>query len=470
MVFSSLVFLFIFLPITLLLYFLAPRKIRNIILLVVSLVFYAWGEPIYILLMIFSSIVDYTHGMLIEKYREQDKKAKLVVLSSVIINLSLLGFFKYADFMILNINNIFGTTLSELNLPLPIGISFYTFQTMSYTIDVYRRQAPVQKNPIALATYVTLFPQLIAGPIVRYQTIADQINNRKETVDKFALGLERFILGLGKKVLLANNIGLLWSQIQNTGFDDLTILTAWLGIIAFGFQIYFDFSGYSDMAIGLGKMFGFDFLENFNYPYISTSITEFWRRWHISLGSWFRDYVYIPIGGNRVSKLKVYRNLFVVWFLTGLWHGASWNFVLWGLYFGLIIAVEKAFLLKFINRLWKPIRHVYALLLILIGWVLFSFDNLIDGIEYLKIMFGLGGVPIVNNQFVYYLYTNLILIIILIILSTPIIKKKYEMQVKGHVNSKLQTIVVPSILFLILFISTAYLVDSTYNPFLYFRF
>ncbi|WP_273323296.1 MBOAT family O-acyltransferase [Vallitalea guaymasensis] len=470
MVFSSLVFLFIFLPITLLLYFLAPRKIRNIILLVVSLVFYAWGEPIYILLMIFSSIVDYTHGMLIEKYREQDKKAKLVVLSSVIINLSLLGFFKYADFMILNINNIFGTTLSELNLPLPIGISFYTFQTMSYTIDVYRRQAPVQKNPIALATYVTLFPQLIAGPIVRYQTIADQINNRKETIDKFAIGLERFILGLGKKVLLANNIGLLWSQIQNTGFDDLTILTAWLGIIAFGFQIYFDFSGYSDMAIGLGKMFGFDFLENFNYPYISTSITEFWRRWHISLGSWFRDYVYIPIGGNRVSKLKVYRNLFVVWFLTGLWHGASWNFVLWGLYFGLIIAVEKAFLLKFINRLWKPIRHVYALLLILIGWVLFSFDNLIDGIEYLKIMFGLGGVPIMNNQFVYYLYTNLILIIILIILSTPIIKKKYEMQVKGHVNSKLQTIVVPSILFLILFISTAYLVDSTYNPFLYFRF
>ncbi|GMQ65101.1 MBOAT family O-acyltransferase [Vallitalea maricola] len=470
MVFSSLVCLFIFLPITLLLYFLAPRKIRNVILLVVSLVFYAWGEPIYIILMIFSSIVDYTHGMLIEKFREQDKKAKLVVLSSVIINLSLLGFFKYADFMILNINNIFGTTLSELNLPLPIGISFYTFQTMSYTIDVYRRQAPVQKNPIALATYVTLFPQLIAGPIVRYQTIADQINNRKETVDKFAAGLERFILGLGKKVLLANNIGLLWNQVQNTGFDDLTILTAWLGIIAFGFQIYFDFSGYSDMAIGLGKMFGFDFLENFNYPYISTSITEFWRRWHISLGSWFRDYVYIPIGGNRVSKLKVYRNLFVVWFLTGLWHGASWNFVLWGLYFGLIIALEKAFLLKFINRLWKPIRHVYALLLILIGWVLFSFDNLTDSIQYLKIMFGLGGVPILNNQFVYYLYTNLILFITLIFLSTPIIKKKYEMQVKGNANSKLQTIVVPSILFLILFISTAYLVDSTYNPFLYFRF
>ncbi|GMQ56458.1 MBOAT family protein [Vallitalea sediminicola] len=470
MVFSSLVFLFIFLPITLLLYFLAPRKIRNIILLVVSLIFYAWGEPIYILLMIFSSIVDYTHGMLIEKYRNQDKKAKLIVLSSVIINLSLLGFFKYADFMILNINNIFGTTFGEFNLPLPIGISFYTFQTMSYTIDVYRRQAPVQKNPIALATYVTLFPQLIAGPIVRYQTIADQINNRRETIDKFATGLERFILGLGKKVLLANNIGLLWSQIQNTSFNDLTVLTAWLGIIAFGFQIYFDFSGYSDMAIGLGKMFGFDFLENFNYPYISTSITEFWRRWHISLGSWFRDYVYIPMGGNRVSKFKVYRNLFIVWFLTGLWHGASWNFVLWGLYFGLIIAIEKAFLLKYINRLWKPIRHLYALLLILIGWVLFSFDNFSEGIEYLKIMFGFTHAPLINNQFVYYLYTNVILIVILILLSTPIIKNIYEMQVKRENDSKLQTIAVPTILFIILFISTAYLVDSTYNPFLYFRF
>ncbi|GKX32137.1 alginate O-acetylation protein [Vallitalea longa] len=470
MVFSSLVFIFIFLPVTLILYFIAPKKIRNIILLIVSLIFYAWGEPIYILLMIFSSIVDYIHGMLIEKYRDQGIKAKLVVLSSVIINLSLLGFFKYADFIILNINSVLGTSLDTFNLPLPIGISFYTFQTMSYTIDVYRKQAPVQKNPIALATYVTLFPQLIAGPIVRYQTIAHQINNRKETVDKFAHGLERFIIGLGKKVLLANNIGFLWGQIQNTNINDLTILTSWLGIIAFGFQIYFDFSGYSDMAIGLGKMFGFDFLENFNYPYISTSITEFWRRWHISLGSWFRDYVYIPLGGNRGSRFKLYRNLFVVWFLTGLWHGASWNFVIWGLYFGFIIAIEKAFLLKYINKLWKPIRHLYALLLIIVGWVLFSFDDLEVTIEYLKVMFGFNDVPLINNQFMYYLYTNLILLIVLVVLSTPIIKKWYQTKVSNNKSTKIQEAIMPIALFLILFISTAYLVDSTYNPFLYFRF
>lgn len=470
MVFSSLVFIFIFLPVTLILYFIAPKKIRNIVLLIVSLIFYAWGEPIYILLMIFSSIVDYTHGMLIEKYRDRGIRAKLVVLSSVIINLSLLGFFKYADFLILNINSLIGTNIDTFNLPLPIGISFYTFQTMSYTIDVYRKQAPVQKSPIALATYVTLFPQLIAGPIVRYQTIADQINNRKETVDKFAHGLERFIIGLGKKVLLANNIGFLWGQIQNTHINDLTILTAWLGIIAFGFQIYFDFSGYSDMAIGLGKMFGFDFLENFNYPYISTSITEFWRRWHISLGSWFRDYVYIPLGGNRLGKFKLYRNLFVVWFLTGLWHGASWNFVIWGLYFGFIIAVEKAFLLKYINKLWKPIRHVYALLLILIGWVLFTFDDLGVTIEYLKVMFGFYDVPLINNQFMYYLYTNLILIIVLIVFSTPIFKKLCKMNISNNKNTMIKDFFVPAGLFLILFVSTAYLVDSTYNPFLYFRF
>lgn len=470
MVFSSLVFIFIFLPITLLFYFIAPKKIRNIILLLVSLIFYAWGEPIYILLMIFSSVVDYTHGVLIEKFRNQDRRARLVVLSSVIINLSLLGFFKYADFIIINVNNLLGTSFIEFDLPLPIGISFYTFQTMSYTIDVYRKKAPVQRNPIALATYVTLFPQLIAGPIVRYQTIAEQINNRIETVDKFALGLKRFILGLGKKVLLANNIGLLWSQIQNTALNELSVLTAWLGIIAFAFQIYFDFSGYSDMAIGLGKIFGFDFLENFNYPYLSTSITEFWRRWHISLGSWFKDYVYIPLGGNRVNQLKAYRNLFVVWFLTGLWHGASWNFVLWGLYFGVIIAIEKAGLLKLLNKLWKPVRHVYALFLILIGWVLFSFDHLSDGIQYLKIMFGMHPVNFINSQFVYYLYTNILLIIILVLCSTPFIKNSYEKLIKNRTNQWLEAIVTPTVIFIILFSSTAYLVDSTYNPFLYFRF
>ncbi|MCY6370090.1 MBOAT family O-acyltransferase [Clostridium ganghwense] len=473
MVFSSLVFLFIFLPITLLLYFLFLGKIKNVILLIASLIFYAWGEPIYIFLMIFSSIVDYIHGLLIEKYRYEDKKAKRVVLSSVIINLSLLSFFKYADFIIANINHLFGTSFISPNLPLPIGISFYTFQTMSYTIDVYRGDAPVQKSPIALATYVTLFPQLIAGPIVRYQTVAEQINNRKESIDKFAIGVRRFIIGLGKKVLLANNIGMLWSKIQNTNINDLTILTAWLGILAFSFQIYFDFSGYSDMAIGLGKMFGFDFLENFNYPYISQSISEFWRRWHISLGSWFKDYVYIPLGGNRVNKIKVYRNLFIVWFLTGLWHGASWNFVLWGLYFGVIIAIEKAWLLKFLDGIWRPIRYIYVIFLLLIGWILFVFENFSTGVDYLKVMFGIKQISLLNTQFIYYIYTHFILIIVLIIASTPFIKKSHTALLK-RLNSTqkmiYENIMIPVIYFVILFLSTAYLVDATYNPFLYFRF
>lgn len=473
MVFSSLVFLFIFLPITLLLYFLFLKKIKNIILLIASLIFYAWGEPVYIFLMIFSSIVDYIHGVLIEKYRHEDKKAKRVVLSSVIINLSLLSFLKYADFVIANINHLFGTSFISPNLPLPIGISFYTFQTMSYTIDVYRGDAPVQKSPIALATYVTLFPQLIAGPIVRYQTVAEQINNRKESIDKFAIGVRRFIIGLGKKVLLANNIGMLWSKIQNTNINDLTILTAWLGMLAFSFQIYFDFSGYSDMAIGLGKMFGFDFLENFNYPYISQSISEFWRRWHISLGSWFKDYVYIPLGGNRVKKISIYRNLFIVWFLTGLWHGSSWNFVLWGLYFGVIIAIEKAWLLKFLDGICRPIRHLYVIFLLLIGWILFVFENFSTGVDYLKVMFGIKQISLLNTQFIYYIYTHFILIIVLIIASTPFIKKSHTALLK-RLNSTqkviYENIMIPVIYFVILFLSTAYLVDATYNPFLYFRF
>ncbi len=473
MVFSSLTFLFIFLPITLLLYFISPRKIKNIVLLIGSLIFYAWGEPVYILLMIFSSVVDYTHGILIEKHRDNDKKARLIVLSSAIINLSLLAFFKYSDFLIENINYLFNTSLATLNLPLPIGISFYTFQTMSYTIDVYRKEAPIQKSPIALATYVTLFPQLIAGPIVRYQTVADQINNRIETSDKFAEGVKRFVIGLGKKVLIANNIGMLWSEIQGINISDLTVLTAWLGIIAFSFQIYFDFSGYSDMAIGLGKMFGFDFLENFNYPYISQSISEFWRRWHMSLGTWFKDYVYIPLGGNRVSKIKVYRNLFIIWFITGLWHGASWNFVVWGLYFGVIIAIEKAGLLKLLENLWKPIRHIYVVFILSISWVFFVFDDISIGLSYLKIMFGFNNTGFFDTHFLYYLCNYIILLIISIICSTPYIKNKHSLLLES-INEKhrlfYENIIITVICFGILFFSTAYLVDATYNPFLYFRF
>lgn len=473
MVFSSLMFLFNFLPITLLLYYISPRKIKNVILLIASLIFYAWGEPIYILLMIFSSIVDYIHGLLIEKFRGDDKKAKLVVLSSVVINLGLLSFFKYGDFFIENINTIIGTNFSSLDLPLPIGISFYTFQTMSYTIDVYRKEAPVQKSPIALATYVTLFPQLIAGPIVRYQTIAEQINHRKENIDQFSEGVKRFIIGLGKKVLLANNIGLLWAEIQNTNISDLTILTAWLGIIAFSFQIYFDFSGYSDMAIGLGKMFGFDFLENFNYPYISESITEFWRRWHISLGTWFKDYVYIPLGGNRLNKKRTYLNLFIVWLLTGFWHGASWNYVLWGLYFGVIIAIEKAGLLKFLEGLKKPIRHAYAIILLIIGWVFFVFEDISAGYNYLRTMFGLSNVKLYDSQFIYYLSSYMVILIVLVIGSTPFIKNRHKAilnKLNGKQKEFYQQILVTGIYFIILFLSTAYLADASYNPFLYFRF
>lgn len=473
MIFSSLTFLFTFLPITLLLYFVSPRKIKNITLLIASLIFYAWGEPVYIFLMIFSSIVDYIHGLLIEKYRYNDKKARLIVLSSIIINLSLLGFFKYSYFLIENVNYLFDTDFTQFKLPLPIGISFYTFQTMSYTIDVYRGEAPIQKNPIDLATYVTLFPQLIAGPIVRYQTVAEQINERQETIDKFAYGIKRFTIGLGKKVLIANNIGMLWSEIQGTNINDLTVLTAWLGLIAFSFQIYFDFSGYSDMAIGLGKMFGFDFLENFNYPYISQSITEFWRRWHMSLGTWFKDYVYIPLGGNKLGRLKAYVNLFVVWFLTGLWHGASWNFIIWGLYFGAIIAIEKAGLLRLLQDLWRPIRHIYVVFVLLIGWVFFVFDDISIGLSYLKIMFGLSNLDLYNIQFLYYLSNYAILLIISIIGSTPYINNRYLVLLK-RINQEhrfhFKSIIMAIILFGMLFLSTVYLVDATYNPFLYFRF
>ncbi len=469
MVFSSIIFLFYFLPLCLIFYFISPRKYRNFVLLCFSLIFYAWGEPIYIALMIFSSVVDYTHGLFIDHYKRKSRVdlAKIFVASSVIINLSLLAFFKYSDFFIININQLFGTSFNPLNLPLPIGISFYTFQTMSYSIDVFRGDAPVQKSPIALATYVTLFPQLIAGPIVRYQTIADQINVRKESIDQFSVGVQRFVKGLGKKVLLANNIGFLWSQIQLIDLGELSILTAWLGIIAFAFQIYFDFSGYSDMAIGLGKMFGFDFLENFNYPYISQSITEFWRRWHISLGSWFRDYLYIPLGGNKKGQFALYRNLFIVWFLTGFWHGANWNFIIWGVYFGIIIAIEKAWLLSFINKLWRPLRHLYVVFLVLISWVFFVFEDMSLGLGYLKVMFGFGGNPLIDSTFMYYLYSYFSLMVVLILIATPILSNLKNSAIKGY---KKLPLLAPIMYFLILLISTAYLVDSSYNPFLYFRF
>ncbi|MFC1958704.1 MBOAT family O-acyltransferase, partial [Chloroflexota bacterium] len=359
MVFSSLEFLFRFLPVALLLYFITPRKLKNLLLLIASLFFYAWGEPVYVFLMIFSCVVNYALAFPIDKYRGT-AKSKIALISSIVVSLSLLGFFKYADFLIININNIFGAGISPLYLPLPIGISFYTFQILSYTIDVYRNNTPVQKNLIALSTYITLFPQLIAGPIIRYNTIAQELMERKHSLALFAEGVHRFVIGLGKKVFVANNVALIWELSKTTVAP--SVLLSWLGIIAFSFQIYFDFSGYSDMAIGLGRILGFRYQENFNFPYISKSITEFWRRWHMSLSQWFRDYLYIPLGGNRVSIPRWVLNILVVWSLTGFWHGASWNFMFWGFYFGVLLLVERLFLGKLLERLPGVVGHLYTLL------------------------------------------------------------------------------------------------------------
>lgn len=470
MVFSSILFLFYFLPVVLTIYFISPKKYRNFILFLSSLLFYSWGEPKYIWIMLFSTILDYTCGRLVYRYKDNKdvNKARLWLGVSIFTNLGLLGFFKYSDFFISNINNIFGFNISLLNLTLPIGISFYTFQTMSYTIDVYRGDTKVQNNIISFGTYVTLFPQLIAGPIVRYQTVAEEINNRIESYDLFSEGIKRFILGLGKKVLLANNIGLLWKNISSLNTWDIPVLTAWLGILGFSFQIYFDFSGYSDMAIGLGKIFGFNFLENFNYPYMSKSITEFWRRWHISLGTWFREYLYIPLGGNRKGKFKHIRNILIVWILTGIWHGASWNFALWGLFFGVILIIEKLFLLNLLEKLPHYLTRIYTLSLVLMSWVIFAFDSIKDGLNYIKILFGFGNNPIFNHTSLYLLYTNILLFLILIIGSTDIPKRLWK-YMSNRFNNK-SWIIENIFLLLVLGLSIAYLVDQSYNPFLYFRF
>ena len=467
MVFSSLLFLFVFLPLTLLVYYISPKPIRNLVLFIASLVFYAWGEPIYILIMLFSTFFDYFNGLLIDKHRDNNKFTKLVLINSLVINLGILCFFKYYGFIVTNINSFFNLNLKLLNFPLPLGISFYTFQTLSYTIDVYLGNVSVQNNIISFGTYVTMFPQLVAGPIVRYSDISYEIDNRKETFQLFGEGAELFVIGLGKKVLLANNIGILWDSIKATPINDISILSAWLGILAFTFQIYFDFSGYSDMAIGLGKMFGFNFMKNFDYPYISKSVTEFWRRWHISLGTWFREYVYIPLGGNREGEFKQYRNLFIVWFLTGLWHGANWNFILWGLYYCVFIIIEKAFLKKWLDK--SPIlSHIYTLLVVIVGWVFFEFENIGQGFKYIGTMFGFGGNPVYDSTSLYYILTYGLIFILLVICSTPLIKKGvYKLRKNpGTRNS----IVYSIIIILVLFICTAYLVNESYNPFLYFRF
>jgi len=473
MIFSSILFLLYFLPFVLTVYFIFPRKYRNLILFLSSLFFYSWGEPKYIWIMLFSTVVDYTCGRMVYYYKTNNNRnrSKAWLGVSIVVNLGLLSFFKYSDFLISNTNNMFNLGIPLLNIALPIGISFYTFQTMSYTIDVFRGDTKVQKNVISFGTYVTLFPQLIAGPIVRYQTVAEEIDNRVETFDLFGEGVKRFIIGLGKKVILANGIGLLWDKVSHTNMSNIPVLTAWMGILAFGFQIYFDFSGYSDMAIGLGKIFGFNFLENFNYPYMSKSITEFWRRWHMSLGTWFKEYLYIPLGGNRKGKIMNIRNILIVWILTGIWHGASWNFAVWGLYFGIILILEKLFILNFLKKMPNYISRFYTLLLVFISWVIFAFDSLNEGIKYIKIMFGLSGVKLMDNTTLYLLYTNIFIFLILIIGSTDLPKRSWIFISEKFKNKQTTMFILENLfLFSILIISIAYLVDQSYNPFLYFRF
>jgi len=468
LVFSSLIFIFVFLPLVLAVYYISPRKIRNLVFFIASLIFYAWGEPIYISIMLFSTVFDYFNGLFIDKYRENKKITKLVLVNSLVVNLGILCFFKYYGFIVNNINNFFNMSIKAIELPLPLGISFYTFQTLSYTIDVYLGKVKPQKNIISFGTYIAMFPQLVAGPIVRYSDVALELENRNESFKLFGEGAELFITGLSKKVLLANNIGILWDSIKVTPISELSVLSAWLGIIAFTFQIYFDFSGYSDMAIGLGKMFGFNLMKNFDYPYISKSVTEFWRRWHISLGSWFREYVYIPLGGNREGRVKQYRNLFIVWFLTGLWHGANWNFILWGLYYCGFLIIEKTFLQKWLKDKPVFISHIYTILVIIVGWVFFEFEDIDKGISFIKTMFGFGNNLLYDGKAIYYLYTNALLFIVLAICSTPIIGSRIK-RLKDSLKFR-GNIIIPIIFMVLLFICTAYLVDESYNPFLYFRF
>lgn len=466
MVFSSTIFLCVYLPLVLLGYYICPKKGRNLFLLIVSLVFYAWGEPKYVFLMIFSILVNYIFGRLMDKHRENKKRLKLMLVLSVVIDIGLLSVFKYTDFIITNVNAIFGANFDLLNIALPIGISFYTFQAMSYTIDVYRNDVRVQKNLIDFGMYITMFPQLIAGPIVRYADVQDQLAERSVTTADFSEGVMRFVVGLGKKVLLANQMGAVWSDIYALG-GDVSALMAWTGAIAYTFQIYFDFSGYSDMAIGLGRMFGFKFPENFRYPYQSVSITDFWRRWHITLSTWFKEYLYIPLGGNRRGLARQALNLLIVWSLTGFWHGAGWNFVMWGLYYFVILFIEKLFLLKALDKLPKFFRHVYALLLIIIGWVIFASDDVSVLLPYLGSMFGANGA--IGGMDVYTLLTKAVLLIICCIASTELPKKLF-LSAAGAMNEKAAFTLKSVLTIALLALSMILLIGDSYNPFLYFRF
>ena len=457
MLFSSIPFLFYFLPCVLLLYAISPKKFKNFTLLVCSLVFYAWGEPRLVLLMLITVLGGYILGLLTEKF---NKHKKLFLALAVALSLGFLGYFKYVDFFIENINLMTGLSIPLLNVALPIGISFYTFQLLSYNIDVYRGNVPAQRNFVDLATYISLFPQLIAGPIVRYSDVAKQLRNRNHSFDKIALGVRRFVIGLSKKIIIANTLGEICEIFKSS--NDKSVLYFWLYAVAFALHIYFDFSGYSDMAIGLGKLFGFDFAENFDYPYISKSITEFWRRWHISLGTWFRDYVYIPLGGSRVGMARMIINLLIVWMLTGFWHGAEWSFILWGLYFAVLLIVEKLFLLKWLNHS-KVISRIYVLLLVVISFVIFNAGSINEAFVYIGGMLGVGDYPLVSTEALFYLKDYLFVLIIAIVGATNFPK---------YFVTKFKTLqwLEPIVLIALLAVSTAYLVDGSFNPFLYFRF
>ena len=467
MVFSTPIFLFYFLPLTLLAYYMAPRRGRNMVVLLASLVFYYWGERLYVALMLLSTAIDYIHGMLVErcKSRGNDRGARLAVTSSIVFNLALLGFFKYWDFIAVSLRSAGLSVMPVLGVHLPIGISFYTFQTMSYTIDVYRGDARAQRNILNFGTFVTLFPQLIAGPIIKYRDLGGQIDDRACSTEKFASGVRIFLVGLAKKLLLANNVGMLWDSYKAMTPSSLTVAGAWLGVLAFTFQIYFDFFGYSDMAIGLGRMLGFEFPPNFNYPYISKSITEFWRRWHISLSTWFREYLYIPLGGSRCAKSRWMFNLLVVWAATGLWHGASWNYLLWGLYFFVLLLLEKVFLLKPLERAPALVGHVYTLFLVMVSWIIFALEDFSHLAAYLKVMFGLGGVPLADGTFGYYLTNYLPVLCASALAATPLGTAAYRRLGIRARQAACAVLVTGGLL-----LCTAFLVAGTYNPFLYFRF
>ena len=467
MLFSSISFIYYFLAAVLILYFAVPFKAKNLVLLIASLGFYFYGEPVYTLLMLATTLSSYIHGLLIDRFRGKTL-SKVFLWSSVITSVEVLGFFKYSDFFIHNVNALFGSSFSLLGIALPIGISFYTFQTMSYTIDVYRGEAKVQKSFIRLATYVALFPQLIAGPIVRYTTVEEELSSRTHSFENFSYGINRFIIGLSKKVLIADSLGTLARSLHAS--DEASVAGFWIYGIAVSLQLYFDFSGYSDMAIGLGRIFGFHFLENFNYPFISKSIGEFWRRWHMSLGSWFRDYVYIPMGGNRVSVPRWLLNTLTVWFLTGFWHGADWTFIIWGLFFALLLILEKFWLNKLFSKIPRVFSHVYVCILIIISFVIFNANGLSGALSDIGAMFGAGGIPFWNTQTAYYLSSYAIVLACAFLGATPVLKNTVLKLKENKTACKILNVLEPIFHVVMLLIVTAYFVDGSFSPFLYFRF